>query len=90
MYLLHARYAVLCTLIAPTWEVRVSPLSRNLFGVLLTRECPYCGHPVTREGSWFYSIQKYKCAACMREVPITYSDKMRLFVKQIPPISGGE
>jgi DNA-directed RNA polymerase subunit RPC12/RpoP len=63
----------------------MSPLSRDLYCVLMTRECPYCGHPLTREGSWFYSIRKYKCATCKREVPLTYRDKIRLFEKHTPP-----
>jgi DNA-directed RNA polymerase subunit RPC12/RpoP len=58
------------------------PLTTRLQNVDLTLECKYCGHPITKKGSWFRtSRHSFKCDACKREVRMTYEDKIVLFAK---------
>ena len=53
------------------------PLQLN--DAILTFQCPYCGHHLTRKGSWFKVIGKYTCEKCQSEVRIGYPDKLELF-----------
>jgi transposase-like protein len=62
----------------------VPPLATDLFRVSMTRNCPYCHHPLTRNGSWFSSIRQYHCASCKRVAPLTYADKVKLFDEHTP------
>jgi DNA-directed RNA polymerase subunit RPC12/RpoP len=56
-------------------------LSSLLLQVDLTLECKHCGHLITKKGSWFKVIHRFKCERCKRETPMTYSDKVALFNK---------
>jgi ribosomal protein S27E len=56
-------------------------LSARLRHADLTVECRYCGRPLTKKGSWFLAVHRFKCEGCNRETPITYSDKIVLFKK---------
>ena len=51
----------------------------ELSDATLTLECPYCGHPLVRKGSWFKVIGKYRSEKRQSEVRIGYPDKLRLF-----------
>lgn len=57
------------------------PLSAQLLHKDLTVGCQYCGHTLSKKGTWFYAIHQFKCAGCGREIPLTYSDKVALFKK---------
>jgi transposase-like protein len=57
------------------------PLSNLLRCVDLTFNCPHCGHPLLKNGSWFMSAPGFKCLGCHRQVRITYTDKVALFGK---------
>ena len=57
------------------------PLSLKMRQVNLTLECKHCGHPITKTGRWFISVNRFKCEGCNREVPLRYSDKIALFKK---------
>jgi transcription elongation factor Elf1 len=54
-------------------------IPNHLSDVALTFECPYCGHPIVRKGSWFKSIAHFKCENCHRNVHFGYPDKLALF-----------
>jgi hypothetical protein len=56
-------------------------LSTRLRGVDLVLECKYCGHPITKKGTWFMTVHRFECEGCKRDVPVTYSDKVALFAK---------
>ena len=56
-------------------------LSARLRWVELALECKHCGHPKIKIGGWFIAIHAFKCEACKRDVPVTYSDKVALFEK---------
>jgi hypothetical protein len=59
-------------------------LSRALYLTSMTRQCPLCGIPLTKAGSWFQSSGGYTCAGCKQRVQMTYDDKLRLFDKHVP------
>jgi transposase-like protein len=60
-------------------------LSESLHYVDLTFECPFCGYPLVKSGSWFRSVRRFKCEGCKREVRISYFDKVALFEKHARP-----
>jgi transposase-like protein len=55
------------------------PLPDHLAEVAMTYACPHCGHPQTKNGRWFRTRGKYKCASCRQVVQLTYSAKVALF-----------
>jgi hypothetical protein len=57
------------------------PLSTRLLHLDLTHGCKYCGHSITKTGTWFRVAHRFVCVGCKREVPIGYSDKVALFKK---------
>jgi hypothetical protein len=57
------------------------PLSDELNNVMLTHDCPHCGHSLQRRGEWFKVISGYGCEACLQPVRLTYKDKLELFAK---------
>jgi len=56
-------------------------LSRKLNDVPLTLHCPHCNYALTKNGSWFKSCTRFKCAACGHGMRMTYDDKLRIFAK---------
>ena len=56
-------------------------LSTQLLNVDLTLECKRCGHLTVKKGSWFMTINTFKCRVCKDERRLTYSDKVELFAK---------
>ena len=69
--------------------VFVVPLSRALSTVILTRLCPNCQHPLQKTGQWFQSVWRYRCEGCGEVVPLTYSDKVKLFAEHAARQAGG-
>jgi hypothetical protein len=57
------------------------PLSGKLSDVPITLECPHCAHRLTKNGRWLRGARHFNCEACLRQVRIGYSDKIRLFAK---------
>jgi hypothetical protein len=55
------------------------PLSDSMKDLLLTYECPHCGHPITRPGIWFKSVSRFECQRCVQEVRIGYREKVSLY-----------
>jgi transposase-like protein len=60
------------------------PLSPRLMFVPMTFECPTCGHPVVKNGTWFSSVGHFTCEGCHGQVTLTYRDKLALFAKHTP------
>ena len=57
------------------------PLSASLFNVEMTFECPLCGHALVKSGSWFYTVPKFKCEGCHRQIRLSYPDRLAIFEK---------
>jgi hypothetical protein len=55
--------------------------TRLLRNVDLTLECERCGYLTVKRGSWFMTINTFKCRVCKDERRLTYSDKVELFAK---------
>jgi transposase-like protein len=56
------------------------PLSPRLRDKLFTFNCPQCRRALAKKGTWFMAITRFKCVGCGHSVPITYGDKLALFV----------
>lgn len=57
------------------------PIPDELRDVSLRFECPKCGHPTIRKGSWFKVISNFTCENCGGELRLGYPDKLALFEK---------
>ncbi|RWA66584.1 MAG: hypothetical protein EOQ27_02015 [Mesorhizobium sp.] len=57
------------------------PLPDNMRSVDMKFECPQCGHPIVRKGSWFRVISTFKCDHCKATLRLGYGDKLALFEK---------
>jgi DNA-directed RNA polymerase subunit RPC12/RpoP len=62
-------------------QVKMALLSKELFDVRMTYECPSCSRRLIKRGRWFYSIRHYSCSGCRQDVVITFDDKVKLFKK---------
>ncbi|CDX39246.1 conserved hypothetical protein [Mesorhizobium sp. SOD10] len=56
-------------------------IPQSLNGIDLRFECPRCGHPTIRKGSWFKSVATFKCEGCQTVMRLGYPAKLRLFEK---------
>ena len=59
-------------------------LSPSLYHLLMTWQCPVCGHQQQKSGSWIQSAQFIKCESCGERVRLTYADKVALFDRHDP------
>jgi hypothetical protein len=68
------------------------PLNQALEYVSLTHSCRHCGRVLTRAGSWFKSVGRYRCAGCATDCHLTYEDKLKLFAdhEYLIPVPAGQ
>ena len=83
IYVNYLSAMILYAVPRPTWTEQL-PLSRDLYLTSMTRNCPLCGIPLTKSGSWFQVSGGYTCGGCKQRLPMTYDDKLSLFEKYAP------
>lgn len=57
------------------------PIPNELRDIPLGFECPKCGHPIIRKGSWFKVISRFNCNHCGAALRLGYPEKLALFEK---------
>jgi hypothetical protein len=61
-------------------------LSPSVHSVDLTFNCPHCGYPMVKPGSWFKAAKGFKCRSCKSNIRLTYTNKLALFDRYREPV----
>ena len=49
--------------------------------VMMMLACRTCGFAITKKGSWFRAVSRYKCESCGVQGRVTYDDKIQVFAR---------